>query len=698
MKHHIRIQNFSALGGEQHATIAVPHSSQNKDQMLVYVPKSAGHHPAFKLRSLGSHTDLYLTRLPMGGEGPLQNPTPAVQAELVDEPVDAEPFEFHPWCSDSQNDLQFVFAFAKDGAFDTTVGRLAGMEQVSASPIHREFRLTYGLPELGYFAEMWATYFHKSPVVWVDAVTVWNLHNDPRFDIKIDQLWIGSGERFQAKFRTPYQASEAAKHPALGWACLVAQDFWMRDASALDIRGQILCTPADGEIGDDDEAELSQLMAAFDGRAFGLAHPWDGPWMSHGNLPRITAGALTEDMLLQRGAHHVIMREPRGRYQDRPFGCDRNPGRTGDQEDFGSAKGTHAVVGGDVTWIDRAEFSVMADFYRGYMRYEQDASIVTMGPQGEHPNIRVYNNTIHYRTSSDQLGKPDPSWGEGGSTGWSHHDNQHDSNNNLTAYYLLTGDRRVQRLMEHRRELYNGRITPRMGAVREVGRMSKCMANLTVCGIDCWDAWKQLALDTQAQHKDRDLPDSEVFVLGTQLDARTFVTLPNGDPLTSWNAWEHGLFAEGWYAALKVFADRLQHEETEFRDWCHRVLRRVCRTVTLYGTWQDGERWEWANNVAYVGAPDVDAQLPVDISRGNPLPSDLYKTFYQPGEVRWINFGTGSGVDTWTRQALLIGRELERDAADPDNAVIERVDAVIGNLDDRQWDRRSAEWICCVRE
>ena len=690
MTHSLTIENFSRLGGTQHVLLAVPAKDTNTKNMTCYVPKTQGHHAAFKWRRIGDHTDLYYTSIPMKG-GQL------VDAKLLNEPPEVEPFEFHPWCSDGQNDLRFVFAFAKDGEIKLSDSNLLKATQISQSKLHREFELTYAIPEMGIFVEFWATYFSRSPVVWINGFAAWHEQGTDKFDVTFDQVWVGSGERFYADYRAQYGSAEPAQLDGITWGLLTDQGRQMHDGTALDVRGQLLCTPANRELTEEEEDELSRLVAAADGRGYGLATPWDGPWHSHGHIPRMAQDQLNLDTLHDRMVWAVDEVTRGDRYQERRLGNLKVPSSTGDQEDFGATKGTHAVAGGDPGWVERAAFSVMADFYRGYCRYEADGSIVTMGPNGNHPGIRIYNGGIHYRTSDDQLGKPDPLWGQDGSTTFARHDDEHDSNNNLTAYYLLTGDRRVQRLLDHRRELYEGRITPRMGAVRAAGRMSHCMANLQTCGIECYEAWKRLADDVMQLHRDRDLgPEAEVYVLGTQRDLRTGVFDINGNPLTCWNAWEAGLWAVGWYAGLKVFKDRLMADG--LYEPYMALLRRVCRTVTLYATWwsTEGGGWRWANNVAYLGAEDVKA-IVGDLPRGTVLPEQYYLPEWVDVGQRLVNDGTGSGVDTWTRQALLIGHELESGAEDGDSAVVARVRAVLPNLAGEANDRRTAEWMACVR-
>lgn len=650
-------------GGSRNVLIALPCGEHPNELVL---ETGLGVFPVARWRSLGGHTDLYYAQVETPPNGGLFVGT------LIDKEPVVPGFEYHPYCNDHPDDQQFhISGRWEDGSVFSTYpsSRLVRMSQVSSSVLHREFHIRRHCAP-GFVFEFWATFFNRSPVVHVDGFVAWG-SDSPHHDAKVSDLWIGSAEPFVALDRKRDGLPLPGRFGGLErvWQQkLSVGELPLQNGAAIPFHGNLICTPSSG-LDDIDQDLGGEMLAAKEGRGFGVPSRWSGSWLAHGNLPHVEGSAAKSHAMSFR----VNDRNPaRDRLAPRRIGSLPRPSSTGDQEDFGSTKGTAAVVAGDPLWADLARWHVMSELYRGYFLYEPEGWEMVQARL--HPDWRVHDNSTHYRTSKDTLGKAIPGWGEGRSMGFHPHDNEHDSANNLAAYYALTGDRVAERALHHRMQLMLARVHPRMGAVREVGRQLLVCAQCGVLGVeDSRQAAEQIVSAFLAQHHSRNNPKAEVFVAALQKDPRLGVWEDEGRtiPATSWNAWETGLLAVGLYAHMKVFGKRQD---------IHDALRRLCRTVALYAYYHHEGDWRPVNNVRWAGFDD-------------PLPMAAYHP-----DSHQINDGHHSGVDRWTRQAALIGRELEHlEGADGDKAVILRVNEVFGPKVRDVPSVSDGEWTAAVR-
>ena len=404
------------------------------------------------------------------------------------------------------------------------------------------------------------------------------------------------------------------------------------------------------------------LLAGLHGPVHGVAiGAWEGAWIGNQNVPRLADAATrpTTSLVPADFVGHI--------YDERMLGIAKMPGQTGDQEDFGASKGTAAVTFGDPAYLHAAAHSIEQDFFRGFLHYENGEMLNLRA----HPRWVTWSGSTHWNSnvSPDRLGK-DGGTGTGNATGWFGYDDQHRSQNNLAAFYQLTGDPLARMLIEHAINTDRAMIRNRNGAPRAVGRLLLCWANFAALGSQ---AAKVLMADkvaaVAANWPGKDAKGT-VKILGWGVDARLNVTDENGNDLPAWSSWEHGLAAVGLYAAYKQGVGDKS------------LLLDVCRTIVKHAVfYQDGE-WVWVNNVYYPLEPG---------KLGLPLPDDLYmrgSTFINERD----HFG---GVATWTFPAFLIFQEIA-DASDPDLPRCRQVVRSITNGDEAM-DVRSAEWWSVVR-
>jgi hypothetical protein len=277
--------------------------------------------------------------------------------------------------------------------------------------------------------------------------------------------------------------------------------------------------------------------------AFGYV-PEPPPWLHGERLRAAFAGRHRQFVQSSRAGG-----DPLG---NGPFGLARNPGQTGDQEDFGVVKLSAVAASGLSSFLYEIEASVLQEALRPVHFYEADGAQVQ---SRNHPDWIVWSGRTHWHgeVSKDRLGKPSPE-PKFQTHGWHGKDREHWSTNTLGAYALLTGAHWARRELQHEIQLYlagqttaPGLSTSGSGAPRGVGRTM-----LAAC-------WLYLATGDEAllarmhertdqvywpQWQGRELPPDKVRAyLVNDPDARQL------DGNTQfWNPWQDALAAIGFAA------------------------------------------------------------------------------------------------------------------------------------------------------
>lgn len=161
-------------------------------------------------------------------------------------------------------------------------------------------------------------------------------------------------------------------------------------------------------------------------------------------------------------------------------GCYPNPGRTGEQADFGVCKLRREILSGATLPLRLVHRSVLQEGCRPTHEREHDVSPVTFA---NHPAwlltsgrsseaiARGKIDHLQYAHTTPLRSMPAPSGAP-----WSGHDPEHWSINYLVGYALLTGDRTAVAECEHKAELWlaefnHGPLRGRWGApARAIGR------------------------------------------------------------------------------------------------------------------------------------------------------------------------------------------------------------------------------------
>lgn len=524
----------------------------------------------------------------------------------------------------------------------------------------------------GYVMKLWVRFKHLDPAADVCGYVAWSDRKSPDLD-RTEYLVLGFGELFWPAWKghlggEPWYAKDK-------WWVPLQGEKWI-DGSSVPIRGTLMCGPASLAEGDDIHAKLVNLLKSQSGpQWFSIQWPHTHHWLAHQNVPVMDRQAAMQQSGFEQGSWLGLMETPGGSlYEPRPLGLQPDAGRTGDQEAFGSTKGTWALAG-QPWWIDQALWSVTGHGLRGFQHFEADGSRVLAE---NHPDWRTWSGRTFPPRGSDLLGKKAAGWGDLRNTGWSGMDDQHRSTINACAVLALTGDEYVEDLLEHLVETDNAMVEGRLGAPRAIGRLFLDWANMdrVLTGKAKRDTVANFKKKQQIviEHGRGLQHDNPVRVLSWGRDPRYGIFDAEGNSLPCWVVWEHALCLIGLYAAHKRF--RL---DPKARD----LMEGIADTITRYGTFLENvegqDVWHYCATVHYPGLDTPEEGQPIDPS--------LYHR--KSDRITWQLGGTG----TWTLRGLMIAREIL--TGDVQTRANEIVRQKVG------WsppsDRRSAEWDACTR-
>jgi hypothetical protein len=412
-------------------------------------------------------------------------------ATAVQEP---EPFQLHPWVSDSPTALLPTPVVQTGGGLETPGLVIAGapgsIETIEQSAVHTRLRFRQRVGDTGIVFEWTQDLTHGDPVSPFWGRFIWSDRTDPKhvrgfngFGILVgEHIAIDDAEKHGVSGPFPYEGRLAYM--------MQREPFALHDGAGLAFRGRMLTT-AQGPIPepkDDSDAQLTgaeftNLAAAAEGGVEVVSHDWDGVYIPFGVVPKVrdseVADAINEAFVL--ADMFRADREYRGWFATRPLGMLRVPSSTGDQEDFGAAKGGNAVSFFRPEWLSVMRYSVYAEAFRGFQHFDTGTTYLDLA---DHPQLVTWSGFPHYSlgVSPDQLGKTPPRPSNTPS-GWTNYDDQHYSRNNVIAYALLSDDPIVDALIEQHvfideaahRVRYNGR-----GAARAQGRVALALAGLSM--------------------------------------------------------------------------------------------------------------------------------------------------------------------------------------------------------------------------
>jgi hypothetical protein len=269
------------------------------------------------------------------------------------------------------------------------------------------------------------------------------------------------------------------------------------------------------------------------------------------------------------------------------LGLAKNPGQTGDQNDFGLVKLEQVAATGIGSFLLEVEASVLQEGCRPTHFFEADGSPVL---SANHPDWVVWSGRTHWHCaqSKDRLGKPCPE-PRHDRQGWGGKDRQHWSSNYLVSFALLTRDPQIQLEIDNEIQLYlagqtvrDGVSTSGAGAPRGAGRVMH-----TACWLWLVDGDPALLARMREriekvywpQWHGREFSDDRVRPMSVSgADARL---LEGKYPF--WNPWQDSIAACGFEAFARITGGRGPGAEK-----ARELSRSLARNALRHGWFVDG--------------------------------------------------------------------------------------------------------------
>lgn len=703
-----RLVNPSPYRRREWCPIGVPYATaKSLPEECTFVTDRGLNLRAVRCDDVGTHTTMYRVFAPFDA----QQAVDGVLTVLGNEP-EARRLSIHPWARELPVERLIPKVAVRIGGVDywcETPDLLeieSGDTDASPNGCYQRWHLRGRCGSSGFVVEGWVTFYDMSVVADVELAVIWSDRSNPASDLWVDGILLATGYPVRFDFALRNGMLSLPVFDGSDWINAIAgtqtvggrQVLGFVDGSGVPFVGRMVFPPptdVDVETADYQEDAATVAAAASD-PVYGIAdrNAWHGRWLAHGNVAELldapwalsTLAASADGLYSSFGA---MLSLSAGVYAPRPIGTTQNPGGTGDQEDFNATKGGLALNAADPRWIHYAMYSVLADYFRGFMHYE-GVPAKPLDPQ-QHLRWITWSGYTHYNTnvSPDRIGKSPVAWGARFATGWNGYDDQHRSQLNLQAVYALTGKPILRHIIEqistsdYANTSFRGRKNT--DAPRAVGRLA-----LTWSGF-----LRLLDFNSETYLRYRELLDDKlsiflvlwwgdkfsgsIDILYALTDPRTGITWA-GQPAPAWVVWEHGLLVTGAYAAWKVTGD----------DRWLDIVRRVSRTIVKWGAFSDEMGWWLCNHVHWPtpGAPGP-YQTPIE---GEPIGIGYYSR--SSTLVTWDR----GGVATWTFPAVLAFVEtLASDGTvDPDlSRALSIINQFVG--DATRTDVRTAEWWAVVR-
>lgn len=598
------------------------------------------------------------------------------------------PFAIHPWVADEPAELVPSIVVRRDGK-DYESGKLEVLRVVDHSKAHIRYHLRSQIEPLGFVFEWWCDINSLDPVLDCWGKLTWSTRLDPNESVRIDGIFLKTGELYIDHFAKakgigqPFPAGD-------DWIMPVSGPRNFADGTAIDFSGQMMAfisdpgmLPTDLDL-EQDTGWISQsirsLQAAMTGwPVVGAGYDgWSGSLLAAKNTPRVRDGQIIADDLQREWGHFTSKMENGGDFYDtRRFGVGRNPGGTGDKEDFAAVKGSYIVSARcEPKALHMMAYSAYAEMYRpGAALFENGEPLDPMN----HPDWWVWSNYTHYHpgVSRDRLGKTASSFGfpHLNATTYDGHDDQHISMNSFCYYLLMTDDPLAESVVRMRSITTQKMLNNRVGATRAVGRLFGAWSQYVLLldqGLERDRYMDRISEKLRTVTRDSDIKSQgpiKIIAHGSP-DLRKQVFYPPGHPEAGqlakfWSVWEHGLFAVGCYNLWKAIDDP--------RAW--NLLHTICYTVVTEALFQQNGDWYLPDDMVW-----LDDGVALDPSLMTLNSKQLVVT---PGI---------GGTTGWAFCTLLIATEiLTGEAA---NRAREAVKFFTGGMEANS--RRQAEWWACV--
>jgi hypothetical protein len=472
-------------------------------------------------------------------------------------------------------------------------------------------------------------------------------NSDPR-STEITQhfqnLGIKTGEFFEMDFRDYWGLPYPVQDVDGKWVQIVTGPKKLDDPQQVAFTGWMLCLPRDRSKIDPREPETAQRIANLvahlqlpgkvddkRGPLYAMCTSWDGHWGPFGVLPEFPTTPhpgipMTPQLMVGRWLGYL---ENRGDiFDQRPGNLAKSAGQTGSQEDFGASKGGDMIVAEEPSLMHRLLLGVNEHMRPAHNREVDARAMVARA----HPKLLTWSQLAFGRAiqDADSLGKGFQEGGwtrERNGTGYSGIDDQHRSQNTLSAYIALTGSHWAQSLMFDFMQVDFAQQTAWMDAPRAEGRLNQAWANTLMLLNPHHDTKQDWKPDLIAHMKKRMAttlkdwsggkvePHSAIRVMSWTSHINVLkkeVTDPDtGEkswvPVPAWQPWQHSIACMGFRAA------ELQLPEEDRSDFTM-MRKTMAEMITRYGCYHDGMRWRCCVSVRYRLGDD----------EGLPLPEDAY--------------------------------------------------------------------------
>lgn len=596
------------------------------------------------------------------------------EGRLVPEPHDsAGPFAPHPWVSDDPEEIipHSVRYLLPDQPGEVQTSVVLEPELLEESPAHQLWH-TRRRGQHGLVWDWWWEVLHDDPVVQVWGTVAWSDPADPGQRRTFRHVVVSVGEQLAQDFRVRH-GLPVPNREGVAWGHMVARNWVADDGVALPISGALLAYASPESASVPLEASLEPLVAsrrdldaARHGPIVGLCLDWSASWGPVGHVPRLTPAGLARERQAADEAWRAFLAGETvtvGYGAPREMGAARTPSQTGAQEDFGAAKGAHAVTVGDPHWIRRAQYAYQAELLRyGYHHHELDGRPVVAA---EHPRWTTYAGLTFFALAQDRLGKTTPPGSA--ALGWRAYDEEHFTWNGAAAYLSLAPDPSLLDHVGHMVTTLEADARTQgtgLGAARAQGRTMGAIAQLWHVSPEPLRA-RLLAVARKRLERIRANPSlgmtgpMDVLEWRQPDPRKPIYTDAARTQLAPWvSMWEHGLAAVG--------LQQLHEATGEGGD----VLRIVSETLARYG-------WRRSGDGSYLTVADM-------LWSGGEDPPGW------PGAPAPWQVTYGGGVDLWTRAGILVAREV-LDRADLDAYIV-----ATGGW--TSTDRIRAEWDAAVTD
>ncbi len=558
-----------------------------------------------------------------------------VTGRLINEPArdKSGEFQLHPWFADNISDNVVNLHILTGGQFKTA--SISNLHLVHQNRAVSRWGYRVGIPGTELWADHFLDFFSGDPVARFWGVASFSGPSDQVLS-EFRAIGLSCGE--QLSLNLSGKEGYSAPTEVVGKSYIVTDIYkTLRNGEGRLYSGRVIAQPEGLPESFDPEGFSDDIQVQFSSARAGLESSMSGLYMGwgRGNSPFlasiVTPGSSfrTVHSRVMSDVAHDLRRfvSEASTFGDPFLGVGKNPGGTGDQDDFGAVQGTHLVDYSMHEMLEAYRHAAYTDAKRGYLKREADGAPISLE---DHPALTFWSGEVHWHhgVSPDRLGKPREVLG-----GWRPYDRQHRSQNTALAYLMVEDDPAYQMLLETGvktsdfgdvRHKFN-----QISAARGEGRTIGTFAHLSTFFPEYKELIRSIARN-QRNHS-RMQPGKNLRVLNKHNpDGRKRIYNTTGELIDTVSMWEHGLAVIGWQLAINVMPD------DEDVRWCFDV---IVDTLATWGCFAQGDKWYIVDDVAYLdgdGPPVLTSVVPED---GTPRWSVAHGPGASGGTWLWTLFG-----------------------------------------------------------